>query len=76
MRRARRAQENPIVLSETREIALLRILIATGERALEAFQASDNPVDADFVADLERILDRSRAELAAFAARAADSRPR
>ena len=75
MRRARRAQENPIVLSETSEGALLRILIATGERALEAFQASDNPVDADFVADLERILDRSRSELAAFA-RAPDSRPR
>jgi len=50
--------------AEKREIALLRILIATGERALEAFHASDNPVDADFVLELERIIARSRDELA------------
>lgn len=53
-------------MSETREIALLRILIATGERALEAFQASANPIDSGFVDDLERILDRSRDELVAL----------
>jgi hypothetical protein len=52
--------------TEKQEIALLRILIACGEKALEAFQASDNPEDSDFVADLERVIARSRDELAAL----------
>ena len=52
--------------TEKREIAMLRILIACGEKALEAFEASNNPVDAGFVADLERIIRRSRDELAAL----------
>ena len=52
--------------TDRQEVALLRILIATGERALEAFQASENPVDAGFVAELERIIARSRDELAAL----------
>jgi hypothetical protein len=46
--------------------ALLIILLATSERALEAFQASDNPVDTQFVSDLERIIARSRDELVAL----------
>jgi hypothetical protein len=41
-------------------------LIATGEKAIEAFQASDNPVDVNFLADLERIIARSRQELGAL----------
>ncbi len=45
---------------------MLRILLATSERALQAFQAAGNPVDREFVADLERIIDRTRAELAAL----------
>ena len=49
--------------SDRKEIALLTILIACGEKAIEAFQASDNPVDADFLTDLERIIERSRNEL-------------
>ena len=55
--------------TETQEIALLRILIATGDKALEAFAESENPVDADFVAELERIVARSREELAALTER-------
>ena len=51
---------------------MLTILIACGEKAIEAFQASDNPVDADFLAELQRIVERSRRELAAFAKRNAD----
>jgi hypothetical protein len=47
-------------------MALLAILIACGEKAIEAFQASDNPVDADFLAELERIIERSRTELTAL----------
>ena len=50
--------------TERQEIALLRILIATGERAVAAFEAADNAVDADFVLELERIIARSRDELA------------
>ena len=53
-------------MSDAREVALLKILIATGEKALEAFQASDNPIDTEFVADLDRIIARSRVELAAL----------
>jgi hypothetical protein len=52
--------------TEKQEIALLRILIACGEKALEAFHASDNPVDNEFVVDLERVVARSRDELAAL----------
>lgn len=52
--------------TEKKEIAVLRILIATSERALEAFDVAENPVDADFVSDLTRILERSRQELAAL----------
>jgi hypothetical protein len=43
---------------------MLRILLATCETTLDAFRAADNPVDADFVADLQRITERTRAELA------------
>ena len=46
---------------------MLTILLATCERALEAFQAADNPVDREFVAELERITERTRGELARFA---------
>ena len=47
---------------------MLRILIACGEKALEAFHARNNSLDAEFVADLERIVGRSRSELAALEA--------
>jgi hypothetical protein len=53
-------------MSEAREVALLKILIATGEKALEAFHASDNPLDTEFVADLDRVITRSHGELAAL----------
>jgi hypothetical protein len=43
---------------------MLRILLATCETRLDAFRAADNPLDADFVADLQRITERTRAELA------------
>ena len=46
-----------------RQAALLRILVGCGEQAIEAFQAADNPVDAGFVRELERIIERSRDEL-------------
>ncbi len=51
---------------------MLAILLATSERTLEAFEAADNPLDRDFVADLERIIERTRRELDAFANRIAN----
>ena len=47
---------------------MLRILLATSERALEAFRAAGNPADREFVEDLERIVARTRAELDASVA--------
>lgn len=57
--------------TETQELALLRILIACGERAIEAFQASDNVKDAELLADLERVIERSRKEHDGLVARQA-----
>jgi hypothetical protein len=37
------------------------------ETALDAFRAADSPIDAGFVAELERITDRTRRELDALA---------
>lgn len=51
------------------EIALLRILIASGNKALEAFAANDNAIDRELVADLSRVVERSRAELEALGAK-------
>jgi hypothetical protein len=53
--------------SNTQHRASLLILLAASERALEAFQAAENPVDEEFVIDLERIIARTRAELEAIA---------
>jgi len=53
-----------------KEIAILKILIAASETALDAFRAADNPVDEEFVRDLERVLRRSREELDALNAKA------
>ena len=54
------------IRSDRQEMALLAILIACGEKAIEAFQASDNPVDTDFLVDLERVIERSLNELVAL----------
>ena len=54
--------------SLTKQRALLLILLATCDRALEAFHAADNVIDREFVADLERIGDRTRGEIEALTA--------
>ena len=54
-------------MTYSQEKALLTILIATGEKAIEAFHASANPVDSDFLVELERIIECSRKELLALA---------
>ena len=46
---------------------MLRILLATCETALDEFRTADNPVDTEFVAELERITERTRRELANLA---------
>lgn len=56
--------------TEPQEIALLGILIGCGEKAIEAFQASDNIKDHQLLTDLERVVERSRAERAALLAEA------
>jgi hypothetical protein len=43
---------------------MLTLLLAACETALNAFRATDSPVDAGFVAELERITERTRRELA------------
>jgi hypothetical protein len=53
--------------TDTQEKAMLTILIAAGEKAIEAFHASANPIDDDFLMDLERVVERSRKELVALA---------
>jgi hypothetical protein len=47
--------------------AVLLILLATCERALEAFQVAENVSDDSFVEDLERIIARTRRELEVLA---------
>jgi hypothetical protein len=56
-----------------RDIAMLKILLATCETALDAFLAADNPIDTQFVADLQVITERTRDELARLAAAATHS---
>jgi hypothetical protein len=46
---------------------MLRILHASCTTALDAFRAADNPVDAELVLDLERMVERTRLELERFA---------
>ena len=48
-------------------ISMLRILYATCKTALDAFHAADNSVDGEFVAELERITERTLQELKALA---------
>lgn len=57
------------IASETQQqhIAMLKILLATCETALDAFRAADNPVDVGFVAELEQITERTREELTVLA---------
>jgi hypothetical protein len=60
----------PTIGSDTgQHVSMLRILLATCETALDAFRAADNPVDTEFVAELERITQRTREELNALTKR-------
>jgi hypothetical protein len=52
---------------QSREAAMLTILLATCETALQTFRAADDPIDAELLADLERIVERTRAEIETLA---------
>ncbi len=49
--------------SAMQEIAMLKILYAACTTALDTLSAADNPVDRNLVADLARMVERTRAEL-------------
>jgi hypothetical protein len=55
------------------KVAMLRILIAACETARNAFQAADHRVDDELLADLGRVIERSRVELQALTTGSAPS---
>ena len=55
--------------SRTQQRAVLVILLAACERALEAFQVAENLTDASFVRDLDRVIERTRGEIAVLTER-------
>ena len=61
-------QEVSIASDAQQQLSMLRILRATCETTLDVLRAADNPADVEFVADLERITERTRRELDALAA--------
>ena len=50
---------------------MLKILYGACAAALDAFRAADNPIDHELVADLEKMVERTRLELERLAAEAA-----
>jgi hypothetical protein len=52
--------------STGKQRSMLRILLATCEQTLDALTAAGNPVDEALLADLERMIERTRKELAAL----------
>ena len=42
---------------------MLRILYGACAAALDAFHAADNPIDEQLVADLEKMVERTRSEV-------------
>jgi hypothetical protein len=62
-----RAVDGTKMPGQSKEAAMLTILLATCETALQAFQAAENPIDSDLLADLKRMVERTRAELETLA---------
>ncbi|HET8528935.1 MAG TPA: hypothetical protein VFL60_08490 [Gaiellaceae bacterium] len=52
---------------------MLRILYGTSAAALDAFRAANNALDAQLVADLEAMVERTKAEIERLAARVAET---
>lgn len=55
------------------QLAMLRILYGTSAAALDAFRAANNALDAQLVADLEAMVERTKAEIERLAARVAET---
>jgi hypothetical protein len=51
---------------------MLTILCAAASTAVDHFRAADNPVDGDLVADLEKMVGRTRLEIERLTLRLAD----
>jgi hypothetical protein len=49
--------------AQGKEAAMLRILLATCQTAIDAFQAANNPVDQELLIDLQNMVERTRREL-------------
>ena len=49
-------------------LSMLRILYAASATALDTFRAADNPVDVELLADLEKMVERTRLEIERLAA--------
>ena len=54
------------MVSDNQRRSMLTILLAACETTLDAFQAADNQLDRELVADLERVIERTRRELEEF----------
>lgn len=57
-----------VEMDNSKELAMLRILRGTSVAALDAFRAADNPVDAQLVADLQKMAARTKGEIARLTA--------
>ena len=59
---------DPTIAELVRQRSMLTILIAACKTAQTAFQATDNSVDRDLLADLSKMIERSERELVKLAA--------
>jgi hypothetical protein len=60
---AARQEHRSIDESSLKQLSMLRILHASCATALDAFRATDSPVDTQLVVDLEKMVERTRVEL-------------
>jgi hypothetical protein len=54
------------MVSDNQKRTTLTILLAACETTLRAFQAADSELDRELVADLERVIERTRRQLEEF----------
>jgi hypothetical protein len=60
---------NVVIAADTQQhLSMLKILYAACATAVDAFRAADNPVDEELIADLERMVERTRREIDRLAA--------
>lgn len=73
---AHRRRQSPLMDPDTQKhLSMLRIVYAASATALDAFRAADNPIDTELVADLERMVERTRGEIERLAASLGASTP-